>query len=83
MNSLESLAAFFGWCTVINYGLLIFMSLIVMAMRGTMIGVHSRLFGVSEADLPRCYFQVLAHYQSLILVFSLVPYVALKLMAWN
>jgi hypothetical protein len=81
MNSLESLAAFFGWCTVLNYGLLIFMSLIVMTMRGTMTSVHSRLFGVSEADLPRCYFQVLAHYQSLILAFCLAPYVALKLMA--
>ena len=81
MNSLESLAAFFGWCTVLNYGLLIFMTLIVTAMRGTMISMHSRLFGVSEADLPRCYFKVLAHYQSLTLVFSLAPYVALKLMA--
>ena len=81
MNSLESLAAFFGWCTVLNYGLLIFMSLIVMTMRGTMTSMHSRLFGVSEADLPRCYFQVLAHYQSLILAFSLAHYVALKLMA--
>jgi len=81
MNSLESLAAFFGWCTLLNYGLLIFMSLIVMTMRGTMTSMHSRLFGVSEADLPRCYFKVLAHYQSLILAFSLAPYVALKLMA--
>ena len=81
MNSLESLAAFFGWCTVLNYGLLIFMTLIVTAMRGTMISMHSRFFGVSEADLPRCYFKVLAHYQSLILVFSFAPYVALKLMA--
>jgi len=80
MNSLESLAAFFGWCTVLNYGLLIFMSLIVMTMRGTMTSIHSRLFGVSEADLPRCYFKVLAHYQSLILAFSLAPYLALKLM---
>ena len=81
MNSLESFTAFFGWCTVLNYGLLIFMTLIVMTMRGTMTSVHSRLFGVSEADLPRCYFKVLAHYQSLILVFSLAPYAALKLMA--
>ena len=81
MNSLESFTAFFGWCTVLNYGLLIFMTLIVMTMRGTMTSVHSRLFGVSEADLPRCYFKVLAQYQSLILVFNLAPYVALKLMA--
>ena len=29
MNSLESFTAFFVWCTVLNYGLLIFMSLIV------------------------------------------------------
>ena len=53
MNSLESLAAFFGWCTVFNYGLLILMTFIVTAMRGTMISMHSRLFGVSGADLPR------------------------------
>jgi hypothetical protein len=81
MTSVESLAQFFGWCTVLNYGLLVFMTFIVVAMRGTMTSIHSRLFGVNEADLPRCYFQVLAHYQSLILAFSLVPYVTLKLMA--
>ena len=81
MNSLESLATFFGWCTVLNYGLLILIFIFVTTMRGTMTSIHSRLFGVSEADLPRCYFQVLAHYQTLILAFSLTPYIALKLMA--
>ena len=81
MNSLETLTAFFGRCTVLNYGLLILISVLVMAMRGTMTSMHSRMFGVSEADLPRCYFQVVAHYQTLILALNLAPYVALKLMA--
>ena len=82
MNSLESLAAFFGWCTVLNYGLLVFMS----TNRQDHAWNHDQhafpiIRNVSEAELPRCYFQVLAHYQSLILAFSLAPYVALKLMS--
>ena len=80
MNSLETLTVFFGWCTVLNFGLMILMSVFVMGMRGTMTSMHTRMFGVSEADLPRCYFQILAHFQSLILVFSLGPYFALKFM---
>ena len=81
MNSLETLTAFFGWCTVLNFGFLVLVFLLVTTMRGAMAGMHSRMFGVSEADLPRIYFQYMANYQTAILVLSLAPYVALKLMA--
>lgn len=80
MNSLESLATFFGWCAVLNIGFLLLTVLMVMLMRDFMTGMHSRIFGVNEADLPAIYFRYMAHYQSLTLVFSVMPWIALKIM---
>jgi hypothetical protein len=80
MNSLESLTVFFGWCTVFHIGFLALTGLAVMGMRSTMIRLHGRIFGVGEAELPRIYFQYLAHYQTIALAFGLIPYVALKMM---
>jgi hypothetical protein len=37
------------------------------------------MFGLGEADLSRAYFQYLAHYKIAILVFNLIPYVAVRL----
>ena len=81
MSSLETLRAFFGWCTVINMGILIFASIVTGPMRGAIFGIHARMFGMSEADLPRAYFQYLAQYKIAIFVFNLVPYIALVIIA--
>lgn len=80
MNSIETLAAFLGWCTVINFGMLMLSGIFVMVMRDMMIRVHSKMFGTSEADLPRVYFQYMAQYQIAILIFNLAPYIALKML---
>jgi len=81
MNSLEAVTAFFGWTTVINFVLLAVSSLTVIAMRGSISRMHGRMFGLESADLSRAYFQYIAQYKIAIIVFSLTPYVALKLMA--
>jgi hypothetical protein len=81
MNSLETITAFFGWSTIINFVLLAVSSLTVIAMRGSISRMHGRMFGLESADLSRAYFQYIAQYKIAIIVFSLTPYVALKLMA--
>ena len=81
MNSLETITAFFGWSTVINFVFLAVSSLTVIAMRGWISRMHGRMFGLESADLSRAYFQYIAQYKIAIIVFSLTPYVALKLMA--
>jgi hypothetical protein len=80
MTSLETLAAFLGWCTLINMGMLIFASLAMVSMRETMTKMHSSMFGLDDTDLARAYFQYLAQYKILIFVFNLVPYLALRIM---
>ena len=81
MNSLAALTTFFGWTTVINFVLLGVSSIMVIALRGSISRIHGRMFGLESVDLSRAYFQYIAQYKIAIIVFSLTPYVALKLMA--
>ena len=81
MNSIETLTAFLGWCTILNLGMLALTAIMVMSMRGLMIRIHASMFGASEADLPGVYFKYMAQYQIAIFVFNLAPYIALKLIA--
>ena len=81
MSSIETLTVFFGWCSAINIGLLILASIFLALMRGWATKIHGGMFGLGEADLVRQYFQYLAQYKIAIIVFNLVPYIALKIMA--
>lgn len=80
MNSIETLSEFFGWSCIINIGLLTIAALAVMFNRDSIMAIHSRLLGVSAEELPRAYFQYLAQYKIAIIIFNLVPYIALKIM---
>lgn len=81
MISIEVLTTFFGWCSVINVGVLVFTTVVLMLMKDAISSIHAKLFGVNQENLPLIYFEYLGHYKIAILVFNLVPYLALKLMA--
>lgn len=81
MISLELMTAFFGWTTIINVVILLLSTIAVVAARGAISRIHGNMFGLESADLSRAYFQYLAQYKIAVIVFSLTPYIALKLMA--
>ena len=81
MNSLESLTAFFGWCTAINIGVFVVAVIFVTLMRGPMVKIHGKLFGLDEVELSRQYFQYLGQYKIAIVVLNFIPYIALKILA--
>jgi hypothetical protein len=78
--SLQELATFLGWCTVINSAFLIVAAVSVIAMGGTMAKMHSSMFGLSESELSRIYFKYIAYYKIAIFMLNLVPYIAVKAM---
>ena len=80
MNNIQTLTTFFGWCSAINIGVLFLATIMMMLMRDFVSGMHKRMFGISEADLPALYLQYLGNYKIAIMVFNAVPYIALKLM---
>ena len=79
--TVETLTELLGWSTVINFGLLMFSVIKLVLVRGWVSKIHSMMFGLSEVELSRAYFQFLAQYKIAIIVLNLVPYIALKVMA--
>ena len=81
MISIEVLTVFFGWCAVINIGVLVFTTIVLIFTKDALANIHARLFGINQEDLPLIYFEYLGHYKVALLVFNLVPYLTLKLMS--
>ena len=79
MNSLETLQAFFGWCTVINFGFMAVTTVMMMGCRGFVVKLHSRLFGLDEADINRTVYLFLAQYKIVWIAFCFVPWVAIQI----
>ena len=72
--------AFFGWCSVINIGVLLVSSVLLMLLKEPISAIHGKMFGVDPSDLPSTYFQYLANYKIAIFVLNIVPYLALRIM---
>ena len=82
MININTVAEFLGWCTVINYSILILSAAMLASNVGSWAkGLHCRLFGIDKAKLDEKYFDFLANYKLLIFMFNLVPYFALKMLA--
>jgi hypothetical protein len=79
MDSVQTIREILGWCTVLNVGVLLFSSILVVIARAPVKRLHASMFGLSEGDLSRAYFQYLAQYKIAILVFNLAPYLALRI----
>lgn len=65
---------------VINIAYLALATLVTLGMRTWMTGVHQRMFGIDEKELKLAYFNWIANYKIVALVFSVVPYIALRLL---
>ena len=81
MNSIETLATFFGWCTVINIGILLFHLLIVGLFHEGVGEIKAKIFGLTKEEAKATAFRVHEQYRSLVAVLNLVPYIVLKIMA--
>ena len=78
--TMESLTELLGWASALNILVLMLSTITLIAMRGTITKLHTKLFGLDEKDLGRAYFQYLAQYKIAIIVLNIAPYLALKIM---
>ena len=65
---------------VINIAYLACATLVMLGMQTWMVGVHQRMFGLGEKELKQAYFNWVANYKIFALVFSVAPYIALRLL---
>ena len=80
MIELQPMTAFFGWCAVINIGLLLFTAIWLIVFRDFTKSIHSATLGVDQDSLDVIYFQFMGNLKIAVIVFNVVPYLALKMM---
>ena len=78
--SLKTLKTFFFWMTVINFLILLTSTFGVVMLTQEIKFLHSKMFHVSPDELSLIYFEYLAWYKLLWLIFNLVPYVTMRIM---
>jgi hypothetical protein len=79
--NIDQLTTFLGWAAIINIGLLLLSTVALLALRRPITQIHAHLFGLDEKDLGRAYFQYLAQFKIATIVFTIAPYLALRIIA--
>jgi len=77
----ETVTALFGWMTLLNFGMLIFATLMMLAARDWATGFQARLFGLPQEEVRRTFYNWIGTYKLLTLIFCLAPYLALRIVA--
>ena len=67
------------WCTVINYGILLIWFLVFILAHDWMYLLHSRWFHLSVEQFDMLHYGGMAIYKIGVLLFNLVPFVALRI----
>ncbi len=81
MNSIETLATFFGWCAVINIGIILFGALKLSLFHEWVAKLNAKIFGITKEEAKRGVFHVFQQYRLAFVVLNAVPYIVLKIMA--
>ncbi|MBK5971169.1 MULTISPECIES: DUF6868 family protein [Thiorhodovibrio] len=75
----EQLTALFGWAAIINIVFLLVSTIALLSLREPIARLHNWLFGLDAQDLGRAYFQYLAQFKIATIVFTIAPYLALRI----
>ncbi len=79
--TLATLTALFGWMTVLNFAVMLITMAILLLARDWATGSQARLFDLPQKEVNRAFYTWLGNYKLLTLVFGLVPYLALRILA--
>lgn len=77
-DTLTGIQTFLGWNLVIHFGLLLLTLAFLILGRSWVMRLHQRFFALSRDELLRTYFNFIAAWKILVLVFVAVPYVVIR-----
>jgi hypothetical protein len=80
MQNIEFITSFLGWCSVINIGILLFSTVVIVLFKETISKIHASIFGINREQIADYYFQYLGNYKIAVIILNIVPYLALRLM---
>lgn len=69
------------WCAILNYGVLVVWFSVFRVAHDRLYSLHSRWFRISAAQFDAIHYAGMAIYKIGVLLFNLVPYLALLIAA--
>lgn len=78
--TMEQIELVLLWMTLINFGLLLFSTVIVVVFRDAIYRTHSSMFGIDEKQFAQAVYTYLANFKVLVIVFNLAPLLAFYLL---
>lgn len=79
--TLESIRSVLAWCTLINWGLLLWWFLFLTLAHDWTYRIHSRWFKISVEKFDAIHYAGITFFKLLVLMFNLVPYLALRIVS--
>lgn len=73
----ETLRGVFGWCAIINMGLLLWWFLLILFAHDWVYKMHSKWFKISKETFYAIHYAGIAFFKMAIFVLYVVPYFAL------
>ena len=68
-----------GWCIVLNFALLLWWVLWLLLAHDLVYQVQKTVINISIQQMDTIHYSAMAFYKILILVFNVIPYLALKI----
>jgi len=75
----QMLTRFFMWCTILNMGFLLLLSLFLIINLDFVYKMQSKLFPMSRETFNVVLYSFIAIYKIIIFVFNLVPWITLSI----
>lgn len=80
MDQIIVIKSFLGWCSIISICFYGISTLILTIFRKDILSLHSKIFNLDKASLGLEFYKFLAIYKIAILMFNIIPYLALVIM---
>jgi hypothetical protein len=77
--TLEEIRAALGWCTLINWAVLLWWWMFIWLARDFVYRLHSKWFKLSEHTFDAMHYGGMGLFKVAVLMFNLVPYLALRI----
>jgi len=77
--SIDTIGELLGWCTIINYSLLILWFLFFVLAHDFLFKLHGKWFNLTVERFDAMHYVGMAVFKVFIFVFNLTPYLAIQL----
>jgi hypothetical protein len=77
--SIEELAVLLGWCTVVNFGILMLTMIMWTVLRKPVQSLHTKMSGLSADELNKIFYQCMGQFKTLWILFNLTPYLVIRI----